>query len=244
MAQDSSGLLGHREVESEETSSIPKEKDKVHFGWKAVDFGDPNVKFPPSSDHTESPWERILSAPAIQPGPAGELNYVPLVTEQQNHDELNLIRVLVLHPGHRQDHIECSIRFRFVPLPVERNVLKEGFTFESPREDLLLKYAALSWSWGEGRERTRPVRVRHPTAGLLTLNVTQTLKEALTALRSPMEGQVFWIDAFWIDAICTNQDDNSEKHDQMSFMARIYSEAYKLIVWLGEETPASPKAFR
>jgi hypothetical protein len=37
----------------------------------------------------------------------------------------------------------------------------------------------------------------------------------------------------WVDAICINQGDNTEKAGQIQYMAEIYSKASRVIVWLG-----------
>lgn len=37
----------------------------------------------------------------------------------------------------------------------------------------------------------------------------------------------------WVDSICINQKDNSEKETQIPLMGDIYSQAQEVIVWLG-----------
>lgn len=39
----------------------------------------------------------------------------------------------------------------------------------------------------------------------------------------------------WIDAICIDQEDTSERNAQVAIMSRIYSSAKRVIVWLGIE---------
>ena len=38
---------------------------------------------------------------------------------------------------------------------------------------------------------------------------------------------------FWIDAICINQDDTTERAHQVRLMAGIYRTAFDVLVWLG-----------
>jgi hypothetical protein len=38
----------------------------------------------------------------------------------------------------------------------------------------------------------------------------------------------------WVDAICIDQTDASEKSYQVGLMARIYMQAHQVIVWLGD----------
>jgi hypothetical protein len=47
----------------------------------------------------------------------------------------------------------------------------------------------------------------------------------------------------WIDAVCINQDDLAERASQVRFMARIYSHASCVVVWLGEEGDNSAELF-
>jgi len=46
----------------------------------------------------------------------------------------------------------------------------------------------------------------------------------------------------WIDAICINQNDISERNNQVRQMGAIYSQASQVVVWLGEETGDSGRA--
>jgi hypothetical protein len=46
----------------------------------------------------------------------------------------------------------------------------------------------------------------------------------------------------WIDAVCINQDNEEEKEHQIQLMARIYSQANRLVVWLGETADDSDLA--
>jgi hypothetical protein len=39
----------------------------------------------------------------------------------------------------------------------------------------------------------------------------------------------------WVDAICINQKNPEEQGQQVQLMAKIYSNAHRVIVWLGEE---------
>jgi hypothetical protein len=54
-------------------------------------------------------------------------------------------------------------------------------------------------------------------------------KAALRRLRPKDVGRILWI-----DTICIFQDDISERGDQVELMAKIYSHASGVFVWLGE----------
>ncbi|KAE8448241.1 hypothetical protein EG329_009672 [Mollisiaceae sp. DMI_Dod_QoI] len=84
-------------------------------------------------------------------------------------------------------------------------------------------YKALSYAWGSPRA-TRPILVnghQHP--------VTVNLESALRRLRR--------IDSdltIWIDALCINQSDTSERTKQVNLMHGIYAFTEEVIVYLGE----------
>jgi hypothetical protein len=47
---------------------------------------------------------------------------------------------------------------------------------------------------------------------------------------------------FWIDDICINQEDSTERRDHVNLMRKIYTEAIFFTVWLGPEDNDSHKA--
>lgn len=49
---------------------------------------------------------------------------------------------------------------------------------------------------------------------------------------------------YWIDQICINQGDSSEKNRQVPLMGEVYSKAGIVKAWLGEEAEDGEKAFR
>ena len=122
------------------------------------------------------------------------------------------IRVLALHPGGGDEEISCSL--------------------EVARLDEPPPYEALSYAWGDSKERY-PIR-----CGNGSLEVTDNLYAALKRLRDVSSDRVLWI-----DAICINQQDGREKGHQVQQMAEIYSRASRVLIWLGEETESVPAAF-
>ena len=62
----------------------------------------------------------------------------------------------------------------------------------------------------------------------MKLHVTPNLHSALEQLRLPDQSRVLWI-----DAICINQGDTSERNQQVSYMAEIYQKAAHVCIWLG-----------
>ncbi|CZR69913.1 uncharacterized protein PAC_19813 [Phialocephala subalpina] len=93
------------------------------------------------------------------------------------------------------------------------------------------QYEALSYVWGDPKE-TLPISIdKHD------LPVTENLHAALSRLRHR-----FIVRIIWVDAICINQADRQEKEHQIKSMAKIYGQANRVIVWLGEAADDSDRA--
>jgi hypothetical protein len=92
-------------------------------------------------------------------------------------------------------------------------------------------YEALSYVWGVSPE-TVPITIDGQS-----FDVKRNLHSALLRLRNHSMDRILWI-----DAICINQGNQEEKEDQIQFMARIYSEAECVVVWLGEDADDSNQA--
>lgn len=123
----------------------------------------------------------------------------------------NEVRFLELHPGSQDEEITCSLHYR--------------------RLDADACYEALSYVWGDQREKT-PISI-----GSNVLNITMDLAAALRRLRYVQTPRLLWI-----DQVCINQDDLAERASQVNLMRNIYESAVRVIVWLGEEDDMSTKA--
>ncbi|KAK4168327.1 heterokaryon incompatibility protein-domain-containing protein [Cladorrhinum sp. PSN259] len=89
------------------------------------------------------------------------------------------------------------------------------------------QYEALSYVWGDQRERRELV-----VSGSI-LSVTVNLHGALKAFRHPKStGKKRRL---WADALCINQEDLRERTSQVELMGRIYSQANCVLSWLGWE---------
>jgi hypothetical protein len=94
-------------------------------------------------------------------------------------------------------------------------------------------FEALSYVWGE---TTDPKKVfvtdihstDQPDAPQQYLDITSNLYHALQELRDPTLPRIMWI-----DAVCINQSDLEERSSQVDFMAKIYSYANQVVIWLG-----------
>ncbi|MCJ1455070.1 hypothetical protein MMC28_005424 [Mycoblastus sanguinarius] len=132
------------------------------------------------------------------------------------------IRVLRLAPGPRADPI--SVDFAALDLTDVQNEAKwppwcpDG-------------YEALSYTWGSSRF-THSV---HSNDKIYA--VTENLHKALVQLRYSDKAR-----HLWIDALCINQFDNREKSAQIPMMMGIFRSARIVLVWLGDDDPASISA--
>jgi hypothetical protein len=123
----------------------------------------------------------------------------------------NSIRVLLLHGGQLDD----SIRVTMVHGNVDNNV-----------------YEALSYRWDD------PFAINSTSMDYelaITVNgvkreVTANLFSALRRVRHLTDDK-----CIWIDAICIDQNNAKEKERQVALMGRIYKNASKVVVWVGEE---------
>ncbi|PQE04506.1 hypothetical protein CJF31_00007327 [Rutstroemia sp. NJR-2017a BVV2] len=90
------------------------------------------------------------------------------------------------------------------------------------------EYYALSYVWGQ-EPAIHPAVINDKTH-----LIRPNLYHALQRIRPPM-GQL----NIWVDSICINQLDDSERNAQVRQMATIYSKARSVFVWLGEEDSSS-----
>lgn len=147
------------------------------------------------------------------------------------------------------DEATSEVRF-LVLLPGERGDPIEGMLFNAPlTEERFPDYEALSYVWGSLddpvhiaiRSTDRPAvesgilsSKSNPPLQFDKLPVTQNLGRALPYLRLRDEPRLLWI-----DAICVNQKNLTERSAQVQRMADVYRLASRVVVWLGEESPTS-----
>jgi hypothetical protein len=105
--------------------------------------------------------------------------------------------------------------------------------FEYPLQDCSGShlYEALSYVWGISQKKL------HIFIHGCSFDVTDNLYEALLELRNHTLERIIWV-----DAVCINQTARREKELQIEIMARIYGQAARVIVWLGEAATNSDQA--
>jgi hypothetical protein len=86
-------------------------------------------------------------------------------------------------------------------------------------------YLALSYAWGANPESKRPVVLNGTDFA-----VAENLHSALQHIRLPEEELTIWI-----DAICINQDDTTEREGQVRQMRDIFGRAKEVLAWIGPE---------
>ncbi|KAJ0123674.1 Heterokaryon incompatibility protein 6 [Diaporthe amygdali] len=115
------------------------------------------------------------------------------------------IRVLELHPGAGSEPL-C------------------GTLSDVSLDDSAADFEALSYVWGQGFKNHGRVDLGHGQC----LRLLPNLEDILYNLRHKTSPR-----RLWIDALCINQDDNSEKGPQVMLMAEIYARSTSIIIWLG-----------
>ncbi|KAF7529461.1 hypothetical protein G7054_g9835 [Neopestalotiopsis clavispora] len=90
------------------------------------------------------------------------------------------------------------------------------------RHEDRLPYDALSYAWGD------PTNVMLITCNDQSLRIPANLYVALQFLRHRTDDRILWV-----DALCINQKNKTERGHQVEKMSRIFSEANRTLVWLG-----------
>ncbi|OJD36684.1 ankyrin and het domain-containing protein [Diplodia corticola] len=98
------------------------------------------------------------------------------------------------------------------------------------------EYSALSYVWGDPNT-TRPILI-DGKAFHVTVNLEVALRQLAEELRQRRHNPT-WL---WVDAICINQHDTTERTHQVCQMDQIYRRASRVVVWLGPSTPDSDAA--
>jgi hypothetical protein len=102
-----------------------------------------------------------------------------------------------------------------------------------------IKFQALSYTWADpaGDDSHSEVIFLGPRWDILM--VTANCKAALRRLRRKDDDCMVWV-----DAICIDQGNHSERNHQVGLMRRIYSAASEVFVYLGEGSSSSKEAFQ
>jgi hypothetical protein len=96
------------------------------------------------------------------------------------------------------------------------------------------QYEAISYCWGSNED---PSYVCVDTNDGKRISITHNLDDALRNFRYANKPRLLWA-----DALCINQFSVGEKNRQVAIMGRIYSNAKRVLIWVGPERDGSDKA--
>ncbi|KAH6619004.1 heterokaryon incompatibility protein-domain-containing protein [Boeremia exigua] len=130
---------------------------------------------------------------------------------------------------YKRDLARGQIRLLHIKPGNSLSTIECAFTFmDLPKNG---DYVALSYTWGTAVPSI-PIMVN----GTVTM-VTDNLYMALLHLRKGKVPRV------WVDALCINQNNMTERSTQVSQMAEVYRGASMVYVWLGESNEMTRRAF-
>lgn len=112
------------------------------------------------------------------------------------------------------------------------DISPDSYETQKLSEQFQPNYEALSYTWGTDQSQ-RIVRIVSEET-VSSLQIQHNLDIALRYLRSLHESRVLWV-----DAVCINQKNISERDRQVTRMGDIYRYASKVIAWVGPESATS-----
>ncbi|KAI8680368.1 HET domain-containing protein [Fusarium keratoplasticum] len=128
------------------------------------------------------------------------------------------IRILIVQPGQLQDPLTCH-------LEVARLSLDQGSKPENPPS-----YEAISYCWGD------PTPCKPCDLDGISVKIPVSASEVIHRFRLPDAPR-----RIWIDALCINQQDITERGEQVSLMGAVYSQCTRCLIWLGPDTDNTAK---
>ena len=121
------------------------------------------------------------------------------------------IRILVLQPAAEQNSpLKCSLATRSL-------------------SSSSVPYEALSYTWGPPLDGWIHEDEELELCGWLT-TIKSNLASALRQFRHTRRCR-----RLWVDALCINQSDSTERSQQVQLMAHIYAKAFRVLIWLGKD---------
>ncbi|KAH7093600.1 heterokaryon incompatibility protein-domain-containing protein [Paraphoma chrysanthemicola] len=136
------------------------------------------------------------------------------------------IRLLTLQSGARNERLCIEIE--------HVDLFKVNGSLPPHRTPL---FEALSYTWGDLNDTEEIIIQDTFGTGRSGLNVTHNLAAALRRLRYTNRPRTLWV-----DAVCINQTNLSERNEQVRQMVRVYSMAVRVLIYIGEEEKSSDLA--
>ncbi|KAK8127873.1 heterokaryon incompatibility protein-domain-containing protein [Apiospora sp. TS-2023a] len=165
-----------------------------------------------------------------------EYEYSELEDMKKRIRILKLVSSSIQNPIIDCELFEVEFDKRYVPHGVPDQEDNPSFTPPHLQRSEVI-YEALSWCWG--REAADcAIHIRRGSKKY-KLRAKKELVLALKYLRDDREDRYLWI-----DAVCINQANPTERNHQVQIMAMIYSRAKKVCVWLGDDDDDSEVAIK
>jgi hypothetical protein len=204
-----------KQNENEQAST---EADKHKNGEQASVEAEKHIEDDQASTQAGNQKKNNLTTVEVEKQDVGELASAKSTAQYDylEPDPGNIRLIHILPSIGYNDIIECK--------------MTPSATYHSYRADFQ-PYDALSYEWADARN------VKEIILDGKTFYIRENLWHAMRRLRSDKPV------TFWIDAICIDQTNISERNHQVSQMSKIYANARRVIVWLGMESPSSWKAF-
>ncbi|VUC25826.1 unnamed protein product [Clonostachys rosea] len=155
----------------------------------------------------------------------------PLPKKERHLTQSGLGQYRVLYQRTKLDKSPTTFRMLEL-LPAERpDEPLETRLFTADLDNLGCTYEGLSYTWGTVTHQRELLSIR---VNGLVQRVAPNLYHALSSLR------VFDRSRFlWVDSLCINQDDVRECSQQVALMAKIYANAERTVIFLGQGSAAT-----
>ncbi|KAL1650874.1 hypothetical protein SLS58_000993 [Diplodia intermedia] len=176
----------------------------------------------------EEDFETVL--PAIPDGIDGpdDISTIPVEPDSANETSRRYvyapiqqdreIRLAILHPATIAEPVHCTL----VRMDVEN----------------LPPFEAVSYTWADQNGDSSPCKSILCGPGRRRLAVTSNCENVLRRLRLTNLKRLIWI-----DSVCIDQSNMGERTHQVRWMSRIYSSAFRVLVYLGEASESSKALF-
>lgn len=129
-----------------------------------------------------------------------------------------------------EDSAICIRLVRLLPSRGSRDSLLKAEIDHYSFEQGLPEFAAISYTWGT--EPTDRLMILSGTPINIRENFRQMLFEIRHFIETNHPERCFY---FWVDGLCINQEDVTERNHQIQLMRKIYSKAAIVLAWLGPD---------
>ncbi|GIZ47976.1 hypothetical protein CKM354_001105100 [Cercospora kikuchii] len=206
-------------IGEQDAAELDHDRERGDAVTTSPEHADPYIYEPLPGDR----WIRVL---VLEPAP--ELD-CPLVARLE---VLHLGPALPMKPislrrygKAMESSYEAIYPSRYEPTDDEKQQHEAHVSLVNARR---LPYTAVSYSWAmdDGDDSLCRVLTLHGKQ----VSITQNLSEGLRRIRYEHDSQ-----RLWVDALCIDQQNTTERSAQVAMMADIFELAERCIVWLGED---------